>query len=303
MRVSVDKQAQHEDRDERGDRPFSELRREVAESHALASRTHAGLTTLATTLKEVVTRQDKYERGLNLNSFVAYLLFTVLLGGAFYSLYRSRAELLVADRDKAMRERAEAVEQATAARKALDERVAGEKKVEELWALLADGKRAEMLARMPELAAVRASSVEKQVLEQGATRARAELVEQTYDTAIEAVRGQQWKKAVAELRKALAYDPSGPRAPAMRYQLGVALLKQGDYEEAQKLLDAALAAGIEKSGGAEVRYHLADTLMMIKQAERARSEYLKFSEGHWNHPWAPSARRKAAEIARASRAQ
>lgn len=286
-----------------GERTLNELRRDVSEAHAIASRTHTDLKTLATSLKDVVTRQDKYERGLNLNSFVAYLIFTVLLGGAFYSLYRARANLLVADRDEAMRARSEALEQAATARKALEARELAEKKVAELWALIADGKRAELLARLPELGAVRVSAVEKQVLEDAAARARTELVDQLYAAGLEAVRGQQWKKAVAELRKAMSYDPDGPRAPAMRYHLGVALSKQGEYEEAQQLLDAALAAGIEKSGGPEVRYHLADTLMMIKQPERARAEYLKFSDGHWNHPWAPSARRKAAEIFRASRAQ
>src|SRR6266568_3187351 len=57
----------------------------------IATRTHNAVATLAASLKEVVTRQQKYERGLNLNSFVAYLLFTVLLGGGFALLYRSRA--------------------------------------------------------------------------------------------------------------------------------------------------------------------------------------------------------------------
>ena len=38
--------------------------------------------TLAQSLKEVVERQDRYERGLNLNSFVAYVLFTILLGNS-----------------------------------------------------------------------------------------------------------------------------------------------------------------------------------------------------------------------------
>jgi TolA-binding protein len=286
------------------ERTLNELRHDVSEAHAVASRTHTDLKTLATSLKDVVARQDKYERGLNLNSFVAYLIFTVLLGGAFYSLYRARVNLLVADRDEAMRVRAEALETAAAAKKDADARDAGEKKVAELWGLVADGKRAELLARMPELAAVRASAVEKQVLEEAAARARVELVDQLYAAGLEAVRGQQWKKAVTELRKALSYagDADGPKAAAMRYHLGVALLKQGEYGEAQQLLDAALAAGIEKNGGPEVRYHLADTLMMTKQPERARAEYLKFSDGHWNHPWAPSARRKAAEIARAARA-
>jgi hypothetical protein len=116
------------------------------------------------------------------------------------------------------------------------------------------------------------------------------------------VKGQQWKRAASELKRALTYEDQGPRALLMRYHYGVALLKQGDGEEAAKQLDVAVAGGVEKSGGVEARYYLAAALDMIKQPERARAEFLRFADGHWNHPWAPSARRKAQEILRASRA-
>src|SRR5512144_1424991 len=98
---------------------FAELRRDIAEAHGVATRTHNAVATLAASLKEVVTRQAKYERGLNLNSFVAYLLFTILLGGGFFLLYRSRAGQLGAERDAALRKQAEAAEDAAAARRDL----------------------------------------------------------------------------------------------------------------------------------------------------------------------------------------
>src|SRR3989304_1198738 len=94
-------------------------RRDPAAVHPGATRTHHTVLTLAAALKEVVQRQDRYERGLNLNSFVAYVLFTVLLGGGFFLLYRSRADRLVRERGLALRQRAVADEEADRARKAL----------------------------------------------------------------------------------------------------------------------------------------------------------------------------------------
>src|SRR5207247_905153 len=97
----------------------------------------------------------KYDRGLNLNSFVAYLLFTVLLGTGFYLMYRAQSGHLVADRDAAQRAKAEAAQQAAVARAELAARDAGEKKAAELWGLYKDGRRADFITRYPELAGAR----------------------------------------------------------------------------------------------------------------------------------------------------
>src|SRR5687767_6445692 len=105
---------------EQDERTLADLRRDVAEAHAITTRTHNALTTLATTLKDIVARQDRYERGLNLNSFVAYTLFTVLLGGGFYMLYRSRAENLLGDREQALKVRAEALAETERMRKEME---------------------------------------------------------------------------------------------------------------------------------------------------------------------------------------
>src|SRR5689334_11221824 len=60
---------------------FRELRKEVNESRALTIKTHNMIGQLGADLKTLGKRQDRYERGLSLNSFVAYVLFTILLGG------------------------------------------------------------------------------------------------------------------------------------------------------------------------------------------------------------------------------
>lgn len=285
------------------DRTLAEIRRDLAEAHALANRTHAAMTTLATSLRDVVVRQDKYERNLNLNSFVAYVLFTVLLGTGFYLLYRSRAEVLVEEREAAMRARSEAVAERLAATAKLEEREAGSRKAEEFWKLLTDGRRADLIARMPELAGVKMTTVERQVLEQGAFRSRAELVDASYAAGIEAVRGQQWKRAASELKRALSFEEEGPRALQMRYNLGLALARLGEYPEAIKQLDLAIAGGIEKTGGIDARFWLAAALEATKQLDRARAEYMRFAETHGEHPLAGGARRKANEIVRATRTQ
>lgn len=279
------------------DEELKELRRDLAEAQATATRTHHALTTLSTTLKEVVERQDKYERGLSLNSFVAYALFTVLLGGGFYFLYRGASKRLAEVQTIAEKARLDAVHDAEAARKELATREEGAKKAAELLALVKDGKRAELIARAPELANARVSQVEKEVIEEAAAKAKADIVDQSFAAGSEAARLQQWKRAETELGRALGYEGDSPRAIQARAQLGVAMLKLGDLEPAARELDAAIAGGAERTVP-ELRYYLATALEQAKQAERARVEYTKFADSKPMHPWAQMARRKAAILAR-----
>jgi len=280
------------------DGKYAELRRDIAEAHGVANRTLNSVSTLAASLKEVVVRQEKYERGLNLNSFVAYLLFTVLLGGGFYLLYRSRAGQLTAERDAALHKQTEAAEDAAAVRRELAAREEADRKAQAFYALLKDGKKADAIAGWPELQKEKLAPVTAQILEEGVARARAEIVDAAFAAGVEAAKGEQWKKAATELKRALTYEEDGPRAAQMRYYYGVALTKQGDYPEAGRQLEAALAAGVEKNVGPDARYYLAMSLELGKQLDRARSEYLKFADTHPNHQWAMWARHKAAEIAR-----
>jgi TolA-binding protein len=275
---------------------FKDLRRELAESHAVAVRTSNAVTTLAASLKEVITRQSRYDRGLNLNSFVAYVLFTALLGAGFFMLYRTRADQLVTERDQALRQQKAAVDEAQSARAELATRDAAEKKALEYWTLVTGGKREEAILRYPEVLHERLSPVEKQVFDQSIVRARAEIVDAAFAEGLEAFQSSQWKRASGAFKKALGFEDEGPRAAQMHYYYGVAVHKQGDYAEASRQLELALAGGAERTIGADARYYLAGAYEQLRQFDKARTEYDRFANAHSLNPWAQTARRKSFEM-------
>jgi TolA-binding protein len=275
---------------------LKDLRREVAESHAVVVRTSNSVTTLAASLKEVITRQSRYDRGLNLNSFVAYVLFTALLGAGFFMLYRTRADQLVTERDQALRGQKSAIDEAQVARAELGQRDAAEKKALEYWTLIAGGKREEAIARYPEVLHARLTPVEAQVFEQSLSRARAEIVDAGHAEGLEAFQGAQWKRAAASFKKGLTYEEEGPRAAQMRYYYGVSLHKLGDFSEASRQLELSIAGGAERTVAGDARYYLAGAYEQLRQFDKARSEYEKFANGHSLNPWAGTARRKAFEM-------
>ena len=276
----------------------------ASEVHAMVSRTHNAVVTLAASLKEVVERQDRYERGLNLNSFVAYVLFTVLLGGGFFLLYRSRADSIGDERDAAIRLREEAEARTIEIEKRLAARDEAQKKAEDFWRLLETGQRAEAIGRYADVARSPLTAVEAQVFEQGVKRARAELVDLSFAEGVEAFKAQQWKRATTSFKRALSFEETGPRAVQMRYYQGVSLVKQGDYAEALRHLEQAVEGGVDRNMAfADARFYLANALEMLKQDDRAKGEYERFANGHWGHPLTMTALKRARAIGMKGRAE
>ena len=76
------------------------LRRRLDEQANQNRKTQNEVRQLAESIAAMVTQQRKRSRWLNVNSFAAYLIFTLLCGGAFYFLYQGRARELVADRNR-----------------------------------------------------------------------------------------------------------------------------------------------------------------------------------------------------------
>ena len=274
-----------------------DARREIAELHGIAARTHNAVATLTGQLREVVAQKAKLDRGINLNSFVSYVLFTVLLGGAFFFLYRSRAERLVSERDSAVRKRDEAIDDAAAMRKEIQARDDGARKAADYYALFRDGKKVEAIAGYAEISGARLTPVETLVFQDGVSRARGEIIDAGFAQGLEAFHAEQWKRAATELKRALAYEEEGPRAAQIRYYYGVSLHKLGDYAEAQKQLELAIAGGVERTVGVDARYYLASACEALLQIDRARTEYGKFADGHPDSPLSATARRKANELA------
>ena len=256
------------------------------------------MTALAESLGKVVASQKRRERWLNLNSFVAYTLFTVLLGGGFFALYNTRASDLVAARDSAVRER----DAARTLGQELGDRIAArndiEKRAMEYYELLRDKKRgAEAIARYSEVDGLELTPTERALFADGVKEARADLVDAGYLTGVAAYRANDFDKATTQLRTALAYEEEGPRAAEMRYYLGMSFYKKGDYPNAAHELELSIAGRVDQSGVVDARYYLALALESAGQYERARTEYDKFAAANPQHPWALTARRRSALLA------
>jgi hypothetical protein len=231
-------------------------------------RTGQGATELASSVGELAHLVRRQDRLLSLNSFAAYLIFTVLLCAAFYFLYTDRAGDAEAERDTALaardaaQARAEGTARQLAARDAADRASAG------VLDLLRQRRYREAIAAHRDLAGVELSAAQRQFLADAVAGARSQLV------------------ADAALRARQAFDRRD-------YQRGHDLAKEG------LMLTAAGGPALEGPASAELRYVLAASLDKLGRAGEARDAYAAFLTAAPGHEMATRARQRLTRLERA----
>lgn len=246
------------------------LRRRADDQATLLRKHQAAVTQLADTVAALVTLGKKRNRWINLNSFVAYVLFTVLLGGAMLVVYRSRVRELEAGRALAIAER----DQARAAK--------GPPVVDHAAALAALTPAERALLAAPSTAQ---------------TPAPAPAVAPAADDGSAQWKAGAWADAAPRLDRAITAAPDAPHAAQLRYYLGVAKWKLGDYRAAADQLERALAGTLDAQSN-DARYFFAAALDKSGELDRARVEYDRFATQYPKNTYAVYARRRSALLAR-----
>ena len=282
-------------------REIKELR-EVVEDHTEAiDKTLDASSQIARAMEVLAARTNSRNRAQQLNSFVAYVLFTVLLGGAFYVLYQSRSAALTSARDEALESAQEARARARDLQDSQVDRKRSARAAAEYYRLMREGRSSEVIAGYAALEELDLSETEREVFVDGLTNARAEMVEAGFLAGVEAFRRNDFEAATAELRRGLAYADEGQRMAEMRYYLGISLSSQGSQPEAIEQLEKAIEGRVDQAGIDDARLHLANTLVKAGSLTEARQAFVKFATKHPNHRFAQMARRKAAQIMRTAR--
>jgi tetratricopeptide (TPR) repeat protein len=253
------------------------LRRRLDEQANQNRKTQTEVRQLADSIGAMVTQQRKRSRWINVNSFAAYLIFTLLCGSAAYFVYQSRARELVAENTRVATERDTAVRRADEATKKTVARDAADAKAWEVYQLLEAGKRDEAAKKLVELQAAPLSKFEHAVLEAKANEAEVIQIDLAIKNGAAAFKAGRHADAVAPLEAALALDPGGPRAPLMHYYLGVAASKAGALDKAISHLQSAVDGNVDLE---DARFHLASALDRAGQWGKAKIEYDRFATAH-----------------------
>lgn len=271
------------------------MRRKLDDQATLARKTQTQVGQLAESIAALVEQQRKRSRALNLNSFVAYAIFTILLGGAFYVLFNSRASELVGERDRATNERDLAIKRADVATADVAARDAADAKAWDVYQLLETGKRTEAKDALAALDAAPLSKTERALLAARAHESQVVAIDTAFKTALAAFKAGRYVDVIAPLETALASEPTGARAIQIKYYLGVAYAKGNELDKAIAHLTAAVAGDVDID---DARFQLASALDRAGQYPRARAEYDRFATAKPQSPHAMFAMRRSATLAR-----
>ncbi len=271
------------------------LRRRLDDQGSLGRKTQVQVVELAQSIGALVAEQRRRSKWANLNSFVAYLLFTLLVGTGFYMLYRSRAHELVEARDSAQRERDQAVKRADELTSKTAARDAADTKAWEIYQLLDAGKRSEAAGKLGSLADLPLSRTERAVLAARAHETQVMEVDAALKAAAASFKAGRYADVVAPLEAALVSEPAGARASTMRYYLGIAYAKANQLDKAIALLTASIAADVDQE---DARFQLASALDRAGQYAKARTEYDRFATAHPQSQLAVFAMRRSGTLAR-----
>jgi tetratricopeptide (TPR) repeat protein len=271
------------------------LRRRIDDQSAQGRKTQLQVTQLAESIGALVESQRRRERSLNLNSFVAYLIFTLLVGTGFYVLYRSRATDLVDARNGAQRERDQAVRRADEATTQVTAREQADGRAWEVYQLLEAGKRSEAVGKLATLAELPLSRTERAVLAARAHETQVMEVDAALKAAAAAFKAGRFADVIAPLEAALVGEPAGARSSSMHYYLGVAYAKANDLVKAINHLQVAIVADGDHD---DARFQLASALDRSGQYARARGEYNRFATAHPQSSLAVFAMRRSGTLAR-----
>jgi tetratricopeptide (TPR) repeat protein len=270
------------------------LRRRLDDQAAQGRKTQAQVTQLAESIAGLVEQQRRRSLWLNVNSFVAYLMFTMLCGAGCYLLYLSRAHELIAARERAIGERDAAVRTADDATLRAVAREAADNKAWEVYQLLEAGKRLEAVAKLDALRDQPLSKTERAVLAARVHDTQVMEVEAALKAAVAAYKAGRPGEVIKPLEAALTGEPPGARAATIHYYLGLAYART-ELDKAAVHLQAAIAGDVDQD---DARFQLASVLDRSGAFAQARAEYDRFATAHPQSPLAVFAMRRSATLAR-----
>jgi tetratricopeptide (TPR) repeat protein len=217
------------------------LRRRLDDQAAQGRKTAAQVAQLADSIAALVAQQRRRSLWLNVNSFVAYLMFTILCGAGCYLLYLGRARELTAAREQAVGERDAAVRHADEATVRAVAREAADTKAWEVYQLLELGKRGEAVAKLDALRDQPLSRTERAVLAARIHDTQVMEVDAALRAAVASFKAGRTAEMIKPLEAALTGEPPGPRAATIHYYLGIAYDETGAVPKARDAYEKALA--------------------------------------------------------------
>jgi tetratricopeptide (TPR) repeat protein len=254
------------------------LRRKLDDNANIGRKTQHAMVQLADSLAAQVTASRRRTKWLNINSFGAYVIFTLLLGSGVYFLYRIRTDGLISENAMLVREQRSQGSEIAILQAQLAGRTGATDKVWAAYELLrANDQQAAAVAKMKEIGTLPLGAVSKTelaILTELQQRAQAAVTEADYRAGLAAYRAGKFADAVVRLQAGLGTEPTGSRAGQMYFFVGMSQLKLHQSDSAVTAFEQALENDFTTD---DIRYYYATALDAKGAMDQARAEYERYA--------------------------
>lgn len=255
------------------DEELREIKREIIESRGLVIKTNNLTNALSADIKSIAKRQQQYERRLSWNSATAYIVFVVVVFAALKLAWDARVDQIKAETEQHRADNERLRKELKEAQKRDEDRARAEARAAQLYDLVKQGKRVDLIEQWEVMKKEPLSKAELAMFEGAVDRAKNELAAQQYQTGMDKIRVQRWQEAASAFEESLKVKEDSAIAPAVRLGLSESYRHLNRQKEAIPILTALAENPVDKEVHDDALYLLAWCQMDIQAWNDAKNTW------------------------------
>ncbi|HKU38158.1 MAG TPA: tetratricopeptide repeat protein [Polyangiales bacterium] len=228
------------------DDEIREIKTEIIESRGLIIKTNNLTNSLASDIKQIAKRQASYERGVTLNSWVAYLLFAILSFVGLKLWSDVRINEIDSEKNDLQREVKELRHDLAEETRRGEQREQAESKAAAYYNLIRQKDFQKVVEGYDDIAKEALSKSEAEFFRDTAERYRLELSMQAYQNGVNLMGNGRYAEAAEAFRESMRYKEEASHMPSVRFHLAKTLRALGRPAEAEVLARTVVEQTIDK---------------------------------------------------------
>jgi tetratricopeptide (TPR) repeat protein len=276
----------------------SEIKKEIIESHNLIIKTDNLVKNLASEIKAVQKKQERYERKYIFNSVVAYVIFVVVIFGGLYVAFDAKVGVVRHEKEALEEKLTKAKAEMDELQNKLSVKARQEKVTERFLRLKKENRPFDALKVAENLDPNMLSPVLAHMVETETRDLRRTLATEALDAGKTLYQKAHLNKALRELDRAMQIKPPAELASKIERQRAQVLLKLNRNAQAAEAFLAASQADPTSKSADYLLYMAAGTLETSGDVPRALQAYERILKEHPESPYASQARRRIATLTR-----
>jgi tetratricopeptide (TPR) repeat protein len=278
------------------DDEIREIKTEIIESRGLMIKTNNLTSSLAADIKSIAKRQATYERQLNWNSAVAYVLFAALsfVGLKLWSDVRIRE--IESEKQELAKEVKELRRDLGEETRRAEKREQAEARAAEFYDLIRKKELSKVVDGYDAIQDQELSPAEAQVFRDTYDRFRLELSVNAYQTGLGLMRTGRYAEAAESFHEAIRFKEEASHIPAVRLNLGRALMRLGRSSEAVLLAQQVLEQNTDRDLQADAAWLLSHCAEDVGDIDEARDALRTLLRRWPRSALVPDARKRLGEL-------